>query len=218
MCLRLCVLFFLQGGPHHARQLPVIVPVVSGAENECRLVEAELLTVLDSVQAGALLVSVAGRLRYSNARAGQYFGVERSRLEMLDSVGELENVIAPRFQSPEGFAARWKQFAAGDDQPVRDELEMLRPVRRVLERFARPVFDREGARVGWLELYYDVTGERQIRSKLLQTEKMAAVGAAGFGHRARVEQSADVDHGLRAIVAGAWIERRAICRGGQSLS
>jgi DNA-binding NtrC family response regulator/nitrogen-specific signal transduction histidine kinase len=79
---------------------------------------------------------------------------------------------------------------AGDDKlaaarmPAHDELEMLRPVRRVLERFARPVIDREGARVGWLEMYYDVTGERQIQSKLLQTEKMAAVGqlVSGIAH------------------------------------
>ena len=73
---------------------------------------------------------------------------------------------------------------AGDDRPAHDELEMLLPVRRVLERFARPVVDREGARVGWLELYYDVTGERQIQSKLLQTEKMAAVGqlVSGIAH------------------------------------
>ena len=61
---------------------------------------------------------------------------------------------------------------------------MMRPTRRILERFARPVLDREGRAVGWLELYYDVTGERQIQSKLLQTEKMAAVGqlVSGIAH------------------------------------
>src|ERR1700723_3010003 len=162
----------------------VIVPLAPSPETECKQVEAELLTVLDSVQAGALLISPAGRLRYSNARFGQYFAVEHGRLEMLETMFELEQLIAPRFQSPEGFGQRWKQFAAGQQQPAHDELEMLRPVRRVLERFARPVLDREGAPVGWLELYYDVTGERQIQSKLLQTEKMAAVGqlVSGIAH------------------------------------
>jgi PAS domain-containing protein len=154
----------------------VIVPLAPSLEIECKHVEAELLTVLDSVQAGALLISPAGRLRYSNARFGEYLGVEHARLEKMETIGELEELLAPRFQRPDGFAQRWKQFAASDHQPAHDELEMLRPVRRVLERFARPVIDREGARVGWLELYYDVTGERQIQSKLLQTEKMAAVG------------------------------------------
>jgi hypothetical protein len=46
-----------------------------------------------------------------------------------------------------------------------------------IERFARPVVDRAGLRVGWLELYYDVTGERQIQSKLLQTEKWRPSGS-----------------------------------------
>jgi signal transduction histidine kinase/CheY-like chemotaxis protein len=162
----------------------VIVPLAPSPETECKHVEAELLTVLDSVQAGALLISPAGRLRYSNARFGQYFGVEHVRLERLETIGELDELLSPRFQTPDGFAQRWKQFAAGQQQPAHDELEMLRPVRRVLERFARPVLDREGARVGWLELYYDVTGERQIQSKLLQTEKMAAVGqlVSGIAH------------------------------------
>src|ERR1700733_9334198 len=162
----------------------VIVPLTPSPETECKHVEAELLTVLDSVQAGALLISPAGRLRDSNARFGQYFGVEHVRLERLETIGELDELLSPRFQTPDGFAQRWKQFAAGEQQSAHDELEMLRPVRRVLERFARPVLDREGVRMGWLELYYDVTGERQIQSKLLQTEKMAAVGqlVSGIAH------------------------------------
>src|SRR4029077_5397599 len=56
--------------------------------------------------------------------------------------------------------------------------------RRVLERFSRPVLDSDGRPVGWLELYHDVTGDRQIQSKLLQTEKMAALGqlVSGIAH------------------------------------
>jgi len=92
--------------------------------------------------------------------------------------------VAPRFRSPENFAAPWKSFAEGQGVPGHDELELTRPTPRILERFARPVLDREGRAVGWLELYYDVTGERQIQSKLLQTEKMAAVGqlVSGIAH------------------------------------
>ena len=158
--------------------------LVQRAEAKWRQVEAELLSVLDSVQAGVVLINLAGRLRFSNARFSQYFGLERKRLQTVETFTDLEELIAPRFQAPEEFAAPWKRFAAGDDQPGHDELEMLRPTRRVLERFARPVLDRDGLRVGWLELYYDVTGERQIQSKLLQTEKMAAVGqlVSGIAH------------------------------------
>jgi signal transduction histidine kinase/ActR/RegA family two-component response regulator len=158
--------------------------IVRRAELKWRQLEAELLSVLDSVQAGVVVVDMAGQLRFSNARFSQYFGLERRQLQAMDTFGDLEELIAPRFRNPEGFAAPWKLFAAGDEQPGHDELEMLRPARRVLERFARPVLDPAGLRMGWLELYYDVTGERQIQSKLLQTEKMAAVGqlVSGIAH------------------------------------
>src|ERR1700678_1457826 len=182
--LEVARLILFGGWSASCTETSVIVPLAPSPETECKQVEAELLTVLDSVEAGALLISRAGRLRYSNARFGQYFAVEHGRLEKLEAMFELEQLIAPRCQAPEGFGRRWKRFAAGDEQPAHDELEMLRPVRRVLERFARPVIDREGARVGWLEMYYDITGERQIQSKLLQTEKMAAVGqlVSGIAH------------------------------------
>ncbi len=158
--------------------------LVQRADGKWRQLEAELLSVLDSVQAGVVLVDLAGRLRFSNARFSQYFGLERDQLHATTSFADLENLISQRFRSPEGFAAPWRSFANGEDRPGHDELEMLRPARRVLERFARPVLDRDGQRLGWLELYYDVTGERQIQAKLLQTEKMAAVGqlVSGIAH------------------------------------
>jgi two-component system NtrC family sensor kinase len=61
---------------------------------------------------------------------------------------------------------------------------MVRPARKVFERYARPVLDVEGRRLGWLELYRDITAERQIQAKLLQTEKMAALGqlVSGIAH------------------------------------
>ncbi len=158
--------------------------LVQRADGKWRQLEAELLSVLDSVQAGVVLVDLAGRLRFTNARFSQYFGLERDQLRSTMSFTDLEGLISQRFRSPEGFAAPWRSFANGEDRPGHDELEMLRPARRVLERFARPVLDRDGLRLGWLELYYDVTGERQIQAKLLQTEKMAAVGqlVSGIAH------------------------------------
>ena len=96
----------------------------------------------------------------------------------------LDELLAGRFSNPEAFSKHWKSFADGQGTPAHDELEMTRPVRRVLERFSRPVLGAEGRAMGWLELYYDVTGERPIQSKKLQTEKMAALGqlVSGIAH------------------------------------
>jgi PAS domain-containing protein len=144
--------------------------VVQRAEAKWMQVEAELTSVLDSMETGTILLDAAGRIRFCNARFGQYFGMERRQLQSLGTIENLIDLVAPRFRTPENFSAPWKVFAAGQGVPGHDELEMMRPTRRILERFARPVLDREGRAVGWLELYYDVTGERQIQSKLLQTE------------------------------------------------
>ncbi|HEY2342605.1 MAG TPA: ATP-binding protein [Chthoniobacteraceae bacterium] len=61
---------------------------------------------------------------------------------------------------------------------------MIYPVRRLLDRIARPVRDAQGRAIGWLELYADVTGERQTQAKMLQNEKMAALGhlVSGIAH------------------------------------
>ncbi len=158
--------------------------LVQRAERKWRQLEGELTTTLDSVQAGVILLDPSGRIRFINARFSQYFGMDHRQVQSLETVEDLQILIAPRFRNPEGFAAPWREFASGQGDPGHDELEMMRPTRRVLERFARPVLQEEGRAIGWLELYTDVTGERQIQSKLLQTEKMAAVGqlVSGIAH------------------------------------
>ena len=147
----------------------------------------DFLDALDSVQAGAILLNPAGSIRFINARFSQYFAMDHRQVRSLEVVEDLHALIAPRFRTPETFAAPWRAFAAGSAEPGHDELEMTRPTRRVLERFARPVQDNEGRTVGWLELYTDVTGERQIQSKLLQTGKNGGGGPAGVRNRARIE-------------------------------
>jgi len=178
--------------------------VVQRAEAKWMQVEAELTSVLDSMETGTILLDAAGRIRFCNARFGQYFGMERRQLQSLGTIENLIDLVAPRFRTPENFSAPWKVFAAGQGVPGHDELEMMRPTRRILERFARPVLDREGRAVGWLELYYDVTGERQIQSKLLQTEKMAAVGqlVSGIAHELNNPLTAIMGYGQLLLGQG----------------
>jgi signal transduction histidine kinase/CheY-like chemotaxis protein len=158
--------------------------VVRRAEEKWRQVDAELRSVLDSVPTGILLLDPAGRVRFSSVRFGELFGMEARTLEQFESFEELQETLALRFRNPGGFAAPWRAFAQGQGEPLHDELEILQPARRVIERFSRPVLDGEGRATGWLELYSDVTGERQIQSKMLQTEKMAALGqlVSGIAH------------------------------------
>jgi signal transduction histidine kinase/ActR/RegA family two-component response regulator len=171
-------------GSHHLLLCLEEGSIVQRAETKWRQVEAELRSVLDSVAVGVILIDSSGHLRYSSARFGLLFGIDGRTLGSINEFQELDDLLAKRLRDPQAFSAPWKSFAAGGGEPGHDELEIMRPARRVLERFFRPVLDAEGRQMGWLELCSDVTGERQIQAKLIQTEKMAALGqlVSGIAH------------------------------------
>jgi signal transduction histidine kinase/CheY-like chemotaxis protein len=145
---------------------------------------AELSGLLDSLDSGVLLFDASGRIRAANDRFAQMMSLDaRATREM----GEFENLVeslSPRFTNPAGFGARWRERAGSADQAAWDELEITRPARKIVERFVRPVRDAHGHRLGWIEVYRDITSQRLIQSKLLQTEKMAALGqlVSGIAH------------------------------------
>lgn len=158
--------------------------MVQRAEERSHQLEAELSSLLDALEAGVILFDPSGRVRFANARFGQLFGLSLQSTQHLQMFEDLEALVAQRFRDPQSFSSPWKMFAAGEETPSHDELEMMRPARRVLERFSRPVLGRDGQAAGWLELYYDITTKREIQAKLLQTEKMAALGqlVSGIAH------------------------------------
>jgi len=159
-------------------------PIVHRADAMSRHLEAELRSVLDSIPAGVVLVDPSGPIRFTNTRFSQLFGISARELDEMSGFEELQELIVDRFRDPAAFTAPWRSYVAGSGEPGHDELELTRPAHRVLERFCRPVLDSHGRSVGWCELYSDVTGERQIQSKMLQTEKMAALGqlVSGIAH------------------------------------
>ncbi len=158
--------------------------IVQRAEWKWKRSEAEIRSILDSVRVGVLVLDSEGNVRHSNARFGQLFGLDASNLRAIETAEDIQAFLGPRFDSAAAFVAPWNSFAAGEGEPSHDELEIARPARRVIERFSRPVLDAQNRKIGWLEIYYDVTGERQLQTKLLQTEKMAALGhlVSGIAH------------------------------------
>ncbi|MGH9562224.1 MAG: ATP-binding response regulator, partial [Terracidiphilus sp.] len=149
-----------------------------------RQLRSELLSILNSVQAGIIIFNFSGQLRFFNSRFAEFLDLETPQLENLATFDELAETIASKFRAPGAFSARWKSFKAGNIEPAREELEIVQPRARLLERFSRPVLDSEGRATGWLEIYSDVTESRQIQSKMQQTEKMAALGqvVSGIAH------------------------------------
>ena len=146
--------------------------------------EAEMEGLLESVDSGVLLLDADGHIRRISERLGAIFGIDTRRLLELRTMEALIESLSHQLLRPAETAARWRQIVLRADEASWDEFELARPSRKVVERFARPLFRADGARLGWLEIHRDITGQRLIQSKLLQTEKMAALGqlVSGIAH------------------------------------
>jgi len=154
---------------------------------ECSIIgqlEAELRVVLDAVPAGVLLLDLAGRIRFLNPAFAQLFGLDWQQARRSGKIENLELLLGDRLRTVKSLSFRWRASRDGDQKPAVDELELLKPACRVIERSCRPVEDIIGRVVAWLEIYQDITSRRNFQSNLLQTEKMAALGqlVSGIAH------------------------------------
>jgi PAS domain S-box-containing protein len=151
-----------------------------------RALEAEALLagLADSTDSGIVLFDPQGNVRLANERFAQFFGLSRTEIAEAQTWNSLAASVGAHFQEPEKMLRRWNEIANRPREVSWDELELLRPARRTIERFGRPVLDAGGELLGRLEIYRDVTGQRMVQSKLLQTEKMAGLGqlVSGIAH------------------------------------
>ncbi len=143
--------------------------------------EAELRASAESI--AVVFFDETGSVRFASQRFREMLALEPGEAAKVKGAADWL-ALGDRFRPPSAFQASWMASKRGENSERRDELEMVYPVQRVLERVARPVKDGLGRPIGWLELYSDVTGERQSKTNLLQTEKMAALGrlVSGIAH------------------------------------
>ncbi len=146
--------------------------------------DAELHNVLEWVEEGIVLFGANHSIRAMNTRFAQIAGLSPEEAAACTTLDSLIAQLEHRAAEPENFAKRWRELARGDEGGTREELQLARPVPRVLERSVRPVLDQSGQRLGRVEIYRDLTAQRVFQAKLLQTEKLAALGqmVTGVAH------------------------------------
>lgn len=178
--------------------------------------EAELHNVLEWVEEGILLFGPNHSIRAMNTRFAQIAGLSPEQAAACTTLDNLIAHLAGRAAEPDSFAKRWRELARGAEGANREELQLARPVPRVLERSVRPVLDHAGRRLGRIEIYRDLTAQRVFQAKLLQTEKLAALGqmVTGIAHELSNPLTSILGYSQRLLVrkdaAGRTEEARRI--------
>ncbi len=146
--------------------------------------EAELLNVIEWLEEGVVLYDARENVRAMNMRFKQIVGLTPEESANIKTLDELIGRLQGQAAEPAWFAERWRELARTSSGGVREQLNMVRPSPRVLDRAARPILDGAGRQVGRVEIYRDLTAQRAFHSQLLQTEKLAALGqmVSGIAH------------------------------------
>jgi signal transduction histidine kinase len=146
--------------------------------------EERLFHVIEWLEEGVVLFDAQHSIQAMNSRFAQIVGLAPEDIGRVTTLNGLIARLADRAAEPDKFATRWRELASGLDSGAREEIQLLRPVPRVLERLTRPVLDAAGQRIGRVEIYRDLTAQRVFQSKLLHTEKLAALGqmVTGVAH------------------------------------
>lgn len=143
--------------------------------------EVELHGALEWLDEGVVVFDAENHIRSMNIRFAQMANLTPDQAARSTSLESLIAQLAPQAADPDRFAAAWRASAANTDSAVREEWRLFRPVPRVLERAARPILDVAGRHLGRVEIFRDLTAHRAFQSKLVQTEKLAALGQTMTG-------------------------------------
>jgi PAS domain S-box-containing protein len=188
-------------------------PAGLGADPCARWDAAATFSALsDSVPCGVLLFGRNGELHGVNGHFAETLGYEKDELLDLGCLERLAQALANDFADPEAMAERWRQRQQAGEA-CWDELELVSPNRKYLERLGRPIVDFQGRRAGWMEVYRDVTGQKLVEGNLFHIQRMVTLGqlVSGVAH--------ELSNPLTSILGYAQLlrRRRQTTQGGEDV-
>lgn len=130
-----------------------------GEQREQRVattVRHRLFAVLDSVDEAVIYRDRQGIARVINRQATEFFGIDPDAY-LGGAVIELLRTIARQTEDPEEFIERFQTLRDEPSAELRMQVDQLIPARRKLNLYSRPTFDDDGALVGRIDVYADIS-------------------------------------------------------------
>jgi PAS domain S-box-containing protein len=179
-------------------------PVIAQDTSHTEQGEARLVNVIEWLEEGVVVFDADHSIRAMNTRFAQIAGLTSEEATRITTLNGLIARLSAYSAHPEHFAEHWREQTRSNDAGVREEIRLLRPVPRILERAARPITDAAGRRIGLVEVYRDLTAQRVFQSKLLHTEKLAALGqmVTSVAHELSNPLTSILGYAQRLFVAG----------------
>ena len=178
---------------------------------------SELETILGLSENAFVLYDHTGAIRIAGDRLRNLLNLSDAEWHNLRTFSSLSRILSARLAHPrQRLDPPWNLWNAGRGVACQ-RIELAAP-ERTLERIARPVCNSSGAATGWVERYRDAGAELELPARLLQTDKLAAMGqlVAGIAHELNNPLTAVMGYGHllldRPLDPKALADARRICQ------
>jgi len=177
----------------------------------------ELKAILEIAENAFVLYDKVGRIRLISERLGPLLQLSNGEQDSLRDFAGFSRMLVRRLAiGHQVLCPPWLLWQPRNGAG-REQLEWS-DGERVVERTARPVVDESGEVTGWVERYRDYTSQRELPARLLQTDKLAALGqmVVGITHELNNPLTAIMGYGHllleRPLDAKSLADMNRICQ------
>lgn len=119
-------------------------------------VRHRLSSVLDAVEEAIIFSDRQGTVRLINRRAEQLFELDEDEATGQPVV-QLLRALARQTEDPEGFMEIFQALRDDPELEIRELIEQIIPARRKMRMFSAPAFDDDGALIGRIDVFTDIS-------------------------------------------------------------